>query len=104
MFQANQSFEQKDSAKSEQSGVYLKQYMGLFEKYLNDPDISEICVNKPGELWIEKAGEPEMLFIENKDITDDILWRLGRLVATKSDAFSYSTCSCHYSWKVWCER
>ena len=27
---ANQSFEQKDSAKSEQSGVYLKQYMGLW--------------------------------------------------------------------------
>lgn len=82
---ANQSFEQKDSAKSEQSGVYLKQYMGLFEKYLNDPDISEICVNKPGELWIEKAGEPEMLFIENKEITDDILWRLGRLVANYTD-------------------
>lgn len=82
---ANQSFEQKDSAKPEQSGVYLKQYMGLFEKYLNDPDISEICVNKPGELWIEKAGEPEMLFIENKEITDDILWRLGRLVANYTD-------------------
>ena len=82
---ANQSFEQKDSVKSEQSGVYLKQYIGLFEKYLNDPDISEICVNKPGELWIEKAGEPEMLFIENKEITDDILWRLGRLVANYTD-------------------
>ena len=82
---ANQSFEKRDSAKSEQSGVYLKQYMGLFEKYLNDPDISEICVNKPGELWIEKAGEPEMLFIENKDITDDILWRLGRLIANYTD-------------------
>ena len=82
---ANQSFEQKDSVKSEQSGVYLKQYIGLFEKYLNDPDISEICVNRPGELWIEKAGEPEMLFIENKEITDDILWRLGRLVANYTD-------------------
>ncbi|MAM34936.1 MAG: P-type DNA transfer ATPase VirB11 [Micavibrio sp.] len=82
---ANQSFEKRESAKTEQSGVYLKQYMGLFEKYLNDPDISEICVNKPGELWIEKAGEPEMLFIENKEITDDILWRLGRLVANYTD-------------------
>ena len=82
---ANQSFEERDRAKPEQSGVYLKQYMRLFETYLNDPDISEICVNKPGGLWIEKAGEPEMLFIENKDITDDILWRLGRLVANYTD-------------------
>jgi type IV secretion system protein VirB11 len=81
----NQSFEKREGAKPEQSGVYLKQYMGLFEKYLNDPDISEICVNKPGGLWIEKAGEPEMLFIENKEITDDILWRLGRLVANYTD-------------------
>lgn len=82
---ANQSFEERDRAKAEKSGVYLKQYMGLFETYLNDPDISEICVNKPGQLWIEKSGEPEMILIENKDITNDILWRLGRLVANYTD-------------------
>jgi len=82
---ANQSFEERKSTKPEQSGVYLKQYMGLFETYLNDPDISEICVNKPGQLWIEKSGEPEMILIENKDITNDILWRLGRLVANYTD-------------------
>lgn len=82
---ANQSFDQRKSAKAEQSGIYLQQYLGLFEQYLDDPNISEICVNKPGEIWIEKSGEPEMLLIENEDITDDVLWRLGRLVANYTD-------------------
>ncbi len=61
--------------------VFLRQYLRIFEEFLSDPDVSEICVNKPGEAWIERMGDPNMRRYVNEKITDDILWRLGRLVA-----------------------
>jgi len=61
--------------------VFLKQYLGIFEEFLSDPSVSEICVNKPGEVWIERMGTPHMQRYTNKKITTDALWRLGRLVA-----------------------
>jgi len=81
---ANQS-KGNSSKKSENSSVFLQQYLGIFQKFLNDPEVSEICVNKPGQVWIERSGVPEMEFIEDSEITNDILWRLGRLVANFSD-------------------
>ncbi|MEM7621218.1 MAG: P-type DNA transfer ATPase VirB11 [Pseudomonadota bacterium] len=73
------------SGASENSSVFLKQYLGIFQKFLDDPEISEICVNKPGQVWIERSGVPEMEFVEDSEITNEVLWRLGRLVANYSD-------------------
>ena len=69
----------------ENSSVFLKQYLGIFQKFLDDPEVSEICVNKPGQVWIERSGVPKMEFVEDAEITNEILWRLGRLVANYSD-------------------
>lgn len=81
---ANQSV--ASAAKQEEnSSVFLQQYLGIFQKFLNDPEVSEICVNKPGQVWIERSGVPEMEFVEDSEITNEILWRLGRLVANYSD-------------------
>ena len=68
-----------------ESGVFLEQYLGVFRTWLDDPKISEICVNRPNELWIEKMGAPAMECIENNDITTESLLRLGRLIASKTD-------------------
>lgn len=63
------------------SGLFLEAYLGLFGEYLNREDISEICVNKPGQIWIEEAGQPFMRYIEQPDITAEKLHRLARMVA-----------------------
>ena len=70
---------------SQESGVFLQQYLGIFKDWLDDPHVSEICVNRPGELWIERMGAPSMERIENSQVNDDILRRLGRLIAAHTD-------------------
>jgi len=67
------------------SGVYIERYLEPFRAYLDDPTISEICVNKPGELWIERMGAPDMQRIENKAITSDHMMTLARQIARISD-------------------
>ena len=61
--------------------VFLRQYLGVFEEFLFDPTVSEVCVNKPGEAWVERIGAPHMECHANEKITNEMLWRLGRLVA-----------------------
>jgi len=62
-------------------GVYARRYLDIFRDYLDDPAVSEICVNRPGELWIERSGCLHMERIENKDISDVHLMRLARQIA-----------------------
>ena len=81
MIIANQSVNPKKDLKSLASG-YLEQYLGLFDTYLSDPKVSEICINKPGEIWIERMGEHAMQCIEDSNITNETLLRLARLVAS----------------------
>jgi len=61
--------------------AYLNRYLELFRVYLSDPTVSEICVNRPGEVWIEKSGEPVMQRHEQPEVTDEVLHRLARQVA-----------------------
>ena len=65
--------------------LYLRQYLDIFKEWLDNPQISEICVNRPGELWIEELGAPAMIRVENKNITNDNLLRLGRLIASHTE-------------------
>ena len=74
----------QDSSLPSQSHVFLHQYLSIFEEYLSDPKVSEICVNKPGEVWIERMGLAHMQRFTDEKITTDILWRLGRLVANQT--------------------
>jgi type IV secretion system protein VirB11 len=66
-------------------GVYLAQYLEVFSPWLSDPGVTEICVNAPGEIWIERLGDPAMECIPNHEITNDLLLRQGRLIASTSD-------------------
>ena len=74
----------QDSSLPSQNHVFLHQYLSIFEEYLSDPKVSEICVNKPGEVWIERMGLAHMQRFTDEKITTDILWRLGRLVANQT--------------------
>ena len=64
-----------------EQGVYINKYLELFHQWLTDPLVSEICVNKPGEVWIEKAGDPVMQCYEHAAVTDVMLDRLARQIA-----------------------
>ncbi len=61
--------------------VFLQRYLDIFKVYLDDPEIAEICVNRSGELWIERAGNPSMEKIDCADITKDHMMRLARQIA-----------------------
>lgn len=61
--------------------VFLQRYLDIFKVYLDDPEIAEICVNRSGELWIERAGSPSMEKIDCPDITKDHMMRLARQIA-----------------------
>ena len=68
-----------------ESGVYIDRYLEPFRSYLINPKISEICVNRPGEVWIEHMGASAMQRIENADITPDHMMTLARQIARISD-------------------
>lgn len=68
------------TAQTVSSGVYLRSCLAPFETALARPDVTDIYVNKPGELWIETLGGA----IERHDdeaINDLSLARLARQIA-----------------------
>lgn len=61
-------------------GVYLRACLAPFEQALSRPDVTDIYVNRPGEIWIEALGGS----IERQDdpsITELTLARLARQIA-----------------------
>ncbi|MBX7494869.1 P-type DNA transfer ATPase VirB11 [Qipengyuania sp. 6B39] len=63
---------------------YLSVYLAPFIGQLGQADVTDIYVNRPGEIWIERLGgriacEPA------PDLTEGLLWRLARQVASLSN-------------------
>lgn len=63
------------------TGVYLRVYLKPFARFLDQEDVTEIMVNRPGEVWIERAGQPAMERIEAPDVDDMLLGRLAAQIA-----------------------
>jgi len=61
--------------------VYLSAYLSPFQPFLDRADVSEILVNRPGELWLEVAGGARMERHEIPQIDDRLLKRLAEQVA-----------------------
>lgn len=60
--------------------VYLDSYLAPFAPYLTRGDVTDIYVNRPGELWIETlGGVPER--IEAPAVTRTALTRLAKQIA-----------------------
>ncbi|WP_426000498.1 P-type DNA transfer ATPase VirB11 [Caulobacter sp. DWR1-3-2b1] len=62
-------------------GVYLEAYLAPMAPWLNDPAVTDIYVNKPGELWVERLGGGLRRF-EVPALDEANLWRLARQVAS----------------------
>lgn len=63
------------------TGVFVHRYLQQFQTFLQDQSISEICVNQPGEVWIERAGEPCMERIVSPTVTESELMGLAHQIA-----------------------
>lgn len=64
--------------------VYLDAYLAPFREWLERDTVTEILVNKPGEIWIEDAATPGMQQISDPSITDKLIQRLAEQVARVS--------------------
>lgn len=60
-------------------GVYLRTYLAPFTPWLDRPDVTDILVNRPGEVWIDGAEGFER--IATPDVTDTMLQRLAQQIA-----------------------
>lgn len=63
-------------------GVYLRTYLTPFARWLDEPDITDILVNKPGEIWIDSSRGLQR--IPAPDVTDVMLQRLAQQIAAHS--------------------
>ena len=64
--------------------VYLDAYLAPLRPWLERESVTEILVNRPGELWIEDAAHPGMQRIELPAVDDRLLQRLAEQVARVS--------------------
>lgn len=62
-------------------GVYLRTYLRPFLPFLERDDITEILVNKPGEVWIEVSGQPHMQRLLIPEVDELLLSRLAAQIA-----------------------
>jgi type IV secretion system protein VirB11 len=63
---------------------YLDLYLDPLGPYLSRADVTDIYVNRPGELWIETLGGHIERF-DAPELSEAHLWRLARQVASSSN-------------------
>ncbi|MGN6850704.1 MAG: P-type DNA transfer ATPase VirB11 [Sphingomicrobium sp.] len=61
-------------------GVYLRSCLAPFEQALSRPDVTDIYVNRPGEVWIETLGGSIERY-EDPSVSELTLARLARQIA-----------------------
>jgi type IV secretion system protein VirB11 len=61
----------------------LETYLLPFKNLFAEDGVNEIMINKPGEVWIEKAGQQRCEFLPELDL--EHLLGLGRLIAQSTD-------------------
>lgn len=64
--------------------VYLDAYLAPFQRWLQRDTVTEIMVNRPGEVWVEDASDPGIKRIETPEIDDRLVKRLAEQVARVS--------------------
>jgi type IV secretion system protein VirB11 len=64
--------------------VYLDAYLEPFREWLERDTVTEIIVNRPGEVWIEDAATPGMQKLSVPEIDDQLVQRLAEQVARVS--------------------
>jgi type IV secretion system protein VirB11 len=64
--------------------VYLDAYLAPFRQWLDRDTVTEILVNRPGEVWIEDSAHPGMQKIAVAEVDDRLIQRLAEQVARVS--------------------
>ncbi|AZS19803.1 MULTISPECIES: P-type DNA transfer ATPase VirB11 [unclassified Caulobacter] len=65
------------------TGVYLAAYLAPLRDWLDRPDVTDIWVNRPGEVWIETTGGATSR-VAAPELSDQALQRLARQIAAAS--------------------
>jgi len=66
------------------SGIYLQQFLGPINKFLQRDDVSEVCINGPGNVWVEAAGNRGMQHFDMPEIDERHILQLAKQVAASS--------------------
>jgi type IV secretion system protein VirB11 len=61
--------------------IYLASYLAPFAEWLEAGDVTEILVNVPGEIWVERIGEDQMERHDVPSIDAQLLERLAHQIA-----------------------
>lgn len=61
--------------------LYLRSFLKPFELWLADPDVVEVLVNKPGEVWLERASQEGLACQDAPLITNPLLKQLAEQIA-----------------------
>lgn len=70
-----------DDAPALSRSVYLDAYLAPLRAFLARESVTEILVNRPGEIWVEDAAHPGMRRVALPEIDDTLLQRLAEQVA-----------------------
>jgi type IV secretion system protein VirB11 len=73
------NFEQKAIAEKWDTRYFLRRDLSILDEWLNDPEITEVCVNRPCELFFEKGGKWTKIEIPALDL--EKCGALGRAIA-----------------------
>jgi type IV secretion system protein VirB11 len=61
--------------------IYLNSYLAPFAQWLDAGDVTEILVNRPGEVWVERIGAGQMELYDAPAIDAQLLERLAHQIA-----------------------
>jgi type IV secretion system protein VirB11 len=65
----------------EPSNIYLNSYLAPFAEWLDAGDVTEILVNRPEEVWVERIGAAQMEIHDAPSIDAQLLERLAHQIA-----------------------
>ncbi len=71
------------NAPASRLGLYLEAYLQPLAVWLEQADVTDILINAPGQVWIERLGE-EARPHEAPELSETALWRLATQIAAAS--------------------
>lgn len=66
------------------SSIYLQSYLEPLRPWFDAPDVTEVLVNRPGEIWVERTGVAEMERHILPELDLNMLTRLSHQIARSS--------------------
>ena len=68
----------------DEGGVFLRKFLSPIQPFLTQDGVSEVCVNTPGECWVEEHGARGMVRKDIPEMTERSLTQLARQIAASS--------------------